>query len=159
MAMSRRPVRSGLVLGLAALAGASAALAYAELTTTEATTDTSQPPGRSTPSTRPPSKKERDNRILLSHRESLRLVAWAMAFRRCLAKRGVEVGKPVAHAKQIDLELLAPGSPEELAPKTTGCGDSLGEPPRRSSLQFRPGKLVLYLPKQCLLDPKVTADA
>jgi hypothetical protein len=67
------------------------------------------------------------------------------------------VGEAVAYAKQIDLEIRSAGSAAELSPTITGCGDSLGEPPRRSSLQFRPGKLVLYLPRQCLLDPKVRA--
>jgi hypothetical protein len=37
------------------------------------------------------------------------------------------------------------------------CGEELGDPPTSSSLQVRPSddRIVLYLPKQCLLDPKV----
>jgi hypothetical protein len=154
MEMSRKK-RMGFGLVLAVLAGIAAALALIQLRGPEAKSGTPQTPVESSPSTRPPSGKDLDNRILLSRRESLRLVSWARALRACLANRGVEVANPVAYAKQIDLQLRSAGSPAELSPTITGCGDSLGTPPRRSSLQFRPGKLVLYLPKQCLLDPKV----
>jgi hypothetical protein len=148
-------LRGALVLG--ALVVALAAGAFAQLIATEAQSNAPQRPALNDPSTHPPSGKQRDNRILLSHRESLRLVSWARALRTCLATRGVEVGEPVAYAKQIDLQIRSAGSAAELSPTITGCGDSLGEPPRRSSLQFRPGKLVLYLSRQCLLDPKVRA--
>jgi hypothetical protein len=151
MKKSRRTVRLALAFVLAAITGTAVALVLARETKTPLRT------AASAPSTRPPSGKQLDNRILLSHRESLRLVAWAKALRACLAQRGIDVGEPVAYAKQIDLKLHSAGSPAQLMPTITGCGDSLGEPPRRSSLQFRPGKLVLYLPKQCLLDPKVRA--
>lgn len=113
----------------------------------------------SPPSTRRLSRAQGDNRYLLSEGESQRLVTWARKFRACLGERGLRVGEPVAYAKQIELRLYSAGRPEELVPTTTACGDSLGEPPRRSSLQFRPGKLVLYLPKRCLLDPKVRSSA
>ena len=38
------------------------------------------------------------------------------------------------------------------------CGDAQGGPPARSSLQFRGYSILLYLPKQCLLDPKVLSS-
>jgi hypothetical protein len=95
------------------------------------------------------------NQIRLSHAESLRLVSWAERLRSCMARRGVVLGAPVAHPKEIDLALVrAPGRPTLLR-KVAACGDGLGEPPRRSSLQLRPGRLVLYLPRQCLLDKKI----
>jgi hypothetical protein len=97
-----------------------------------------------------------DNRIQLSQAESLRLVGWARRFRTCMERRGVALGEPVAHPKEIDLAVEQGPAGAALARKTFACGDELGEPPHRSSLQLRPGKLVLYLPRQCLLDPKVT---
>jgi len=98
-----------------------------------------------------------DNRFRLSRAESQRLVDWAERFRSCMTGRGVVLGAPVAHPKQIDLALVrAPGQPTLLR-EVAACGDGLGEPPRRSSLQLRPGKLVLYLPKQCLLDKTVVS--
>jgi hypothetical protein len=96
-----------------------------------------------------------DNRFRLSRAESLRLVDWAARFRSCMGRRGVVLGPPVAHAKEIDLAFVrVPGQPVLLR-EVAVCGDGLGEPPRRSSLQLRPGKLVLYLPKQCLVDKTV----
>jgi hypothetical protein len=98
-----------------------------------------------------------DNRFRLNRAESLRLVDWAERFRSCMGRRGVALGAPVAHPKEIDLALVrAPGRPALLM-DVVACGDALGEPPRRSSLQLRPGKLVLYLPKQCLLDKTVVS--
>jgi hypothetical protein len=134
----------GLAIVLAALIGTAVALAFARWSESDSENDAR--------ASRP---QQVDNRIQLSHGESLRLVSWAKELRACLDRRGIQVGEPVAYAKQIDLKLHTKGSPEELSPTITGCGDRLGEPPRRSSLQFRPGKLVLYLPRQCLLDPKV----
>jgi hypothetical protein len=96
-----------------------------------------------------------DNRFRLSHAESLRLVGWAERFRSCMGGRGIVLGAPVAHPKQIDLAYVRVPGQATLLREVATCGDGLGEPPRRSSLQLRPGKLVLYLPKQCLLDKRV----
>jgi hypothetical protein len=96
-----------------------------------------------------------DNRFRLSRAESLRLVDWAARFRSCMARRGVVLGPPVAHPKEIDLALVRAPGRAALLRDVPACGDALGEPPRRSSLQLRPGKLVLYLPKQCLVDKTV----
>ena len=95
------------------------------------------------------------NQIRLSHAESVRLVDWAARFRRCMGDRGVVLARPVAHAKEIDLVITRGPTGTTLRRSVFACGDALGEPPRSSSLQLRPGKLVLYLPRQCLLDKKV----
>jgi hypothetical protein len=147
----RRRIGFGLALVVAALGGAAAGLAFAR----DPASDAASSPAATKSLTRPATGTQADNRIELSHRESVRLVTWARDLRACLAKRGIDLGAPIVHAKQIDLPLETSGSFEELAPRISTCGDGLGEPPRRSSLQFRPGKLILYLPKQCLLDPKV----
>ena len=96
-----------------------------------------------------------DNRFRLSRAESLRLVDWAERFRSCMDRRGIVLGAPVAHPKEIDLALVRAPARPALLRDVPACGDALGEPPRRSSLQLRPGKLVLYLPKQCLVDKTV----
>ena len=96
-----------------------------------------------------------DNRFRLSRAESLRLVDWAARFRSCMSRRGVVLGASVAHPKQIDLALVRAPKQPVLLREVPVCGDGLGGPPRRSSLQLRPGKLVLYLPKQCLVDKTV----
>jgi hypothetical protein len=98
-----------------------------------------------------------DNQFRLSRAESLRLVDWAARFRACMGRRGVVLGAPVAHPKEIDLALVRSPKQPTLLRDVPACGDGLGGPPRRSSLQLRPGKLVLYLPKQCLLDKTVVS--
>jgi len=98
-----------------------------------------------------------DNRFRLSQAESQRLVDWATRFRSCMARRGVVLGAPVAHPKEIDLAIVRAPARSVLLRDVPSCGDELGEPPRRSSLQLRPGKLVLYLPKQCLLDKRIVS--
>jgi hypothetical protein len=96
-----------------------------------------------------------DNQIRLSHAESVRLVDWAARFRSCMAHRGVVLAAPVAHEKEIDLAIVRAPGQAALMRSVPTCGDALGEPPRRSSLQLRPGKLILYLPRRCLLDKRV----
>jgi hypothetical protein len=98
-----------------------------------------------------------DNRFRLSRAESLRLLDWADRFRSCAGRRGVVLGAPVAHPKEIDLAIVRAPARKVFETRLFACGDALGEPPRRSSLQLRPGKLVLYLPKQCLLDKTVVS--
>ena len=137
--------RTALLFAAAAAIGVGAAAALI------ATRDDTPVPRQASPGKATPV----DNRFRLSRAESERLVDWAARFRSCMARRGVVLGKPVAHPKQIDLAIIrAPARPALLRSVPT-CGDALGEPPRRSSLQLRPGKLVLYLPKQCLLDKTV----
>ena len=97
------------------------------------------------------------NQIRLSRAESVRLVDWARRFRGCMKGRGVALAQPVAHAKEIDLVIRRGPAGLGLARLVVACGDALGEPPRNSSLQVRPGRLVLYLPRQCLLDKKVAS--
>jgi hypothetical protein len=74
-----------------------------------------------------------------------------------MARRGVVLGAPVAHPKEIDIAIVRAPARPALDKSVFTCGDALGEPPRRSSLQLHPGRLVLYLPKQCLLDKTVVS--
>src|SRR4051794_37357990 len=97
------------------------------------------------------------NQVVLTPRQSQRLVAWSLALRSCLVKNGIEVGKPDVTRKQITLAVVGAGSDGAVARLTIRCGESLGNPPSSSSLQTFPGRLVLYVPKQCLLDDKVAA--
>jgi len=95
------------------------------------------------------------NQIRLSQAESLRLVDWAERLRACVSHRGVVLGAPVPHETEIDLAIRRGPTGLELLRRVVACGDALGEPPRKSSLQLRGRRLVLYLPKQCLLDKRV----
>jgi hypothetical protein len=95
------------------------------------------------------------NQIRLSHAESVRLVDWAARFRACMGRRGVVLGPPVPHETEIDLAIRRGPTEHALLRLVPACGDALGGPPRKSSLQVRARRLVLFLPKRCLLDKKV----
>jgi hypothetical protein len=100
----------------------------------------------------------RSNQRRLSRAQSLQLVAWATKFRACEAAAGIELGPLQTDETQIAMKLPASVDVQELLRKMVVCGDRLGGPPRKSSLQYQPGKVILYLPKQCLLDKKVAAS-
>jgi hypothetical protein len=95
------------------------------------------------------------NQIRLSHAESVRLVDWAERLRACVSHRGVVLGAPVPHETEIDMAIRRGPTGQALLMRVVACGDALGEPPRKSSLQLRGRKYVLYLPKRCLLDKRV----
>jgi hypothetical protein len=93
------------------------------------------------------------NYRVLTAAQSRTLVRYATRVHRCV---GGEVARPVATATRITMR--APGhSARELLRLLVGCDASVGPPPPKASLQARPGEIVLYLPKQCLLDPAEVA--
>jgi hypothetical protein len=99
-----------------------------------------------------------DNQIRLTVAESSRLVAWAETFRSCMLTEGIALGPLEKSETQIRMALPAHINVERLLAHTENCGEAQGGPPHRSSLQYRPGEIVLYLPKRCLLDEKVAAS-
>ena len=92
------------------------------------------------------------NYRVLSKTESRVLVRYAERVYRCVVARGAKVGAPVASSTRIRMaaETL---SADELLRYLTACDPEVGPPPPRSSLQARNGQILVYLPKQCLLDP------
>jgi hypothetical protein len=98
------------------------------------------------------------NQIRLTAGESMRLVGWAETFRACMVGRGIALGPLEKSETQIRLGLPASLSVKRVVAETNVCGEDQGGPPHRSSLQYRPGEIVLYLPKRCLLDEKVAAS-
>jgi hypothetical protein len=98
------------------------------------------------------------NQFRLTAAQSARLVAWAETFRSCVLGKGIALGALEKSETQIRMALSPSVDVDDLLAKTTTCGDRQGGPPHRSSLQYRPGEIVLYLPKQCLLDKKVAAS-
>jgi hypothetical protein len=95
------------------------------------------------------------NQRVLSAAESEHLVAWSRSFRSCLVERGFAIGRPQPMHTRIELTVTHAPSFQDLIQAGVKCGDSLGGPPPRSSLQTFKDTIVLYLPKQCLLDQKV----
>jgi hypothetical protein len=97
------------------------------------------------------------NERVLSAADSERLVSWLRRFRSCLARRGIETGALVVTRRELSLPVKTHLPAATLLSRSVPCGEALGDPPTDSSLQARPGesRIVLYLPKRCLLDPKV----
>jgi hypothetical protein len=96
----------------------------------------------------------------LNRAQSRRLVEFATAFRSCMDDRGIEITPPKAEVTKIVMRVETTPITAAIRASTIACGDSLGGPPTGSALQTprgHPGLLVLYLPKQCLLDPTVTS--
>jgi hypothetical protein len=98
------------------------------------------------------------NQIRLTAAESSRLVSWAETFRACMLENGAALGPLEKSETQIRMALPANVDVEDVVAKTGRCGERQGGPPHRASLQYRPGEIVLYLPKQCLLDKKVASS-
>ena len=97
----------------------------------------------------------RSNQTVLSVRESQRLVDWSVALRSCLVRRGIDVGPLSVTRRQIALTLADAGPHRRVVLAALACGEALGGPPASSSLQTFPGRIVLYVPKQCLIDKQV----
>jgi hypothetical protein len=100
----------------------------------------------------------RANQRVLTPEQSRRLVDFANDLRSCLARSEVEIARPHATRTRIDLTYEQSVDLESLVNLVIRCGDGLGGPPPRSSLQTFPTRIVIYVPKQCLLDEKVASE-
>ena len=98
------------------------------------------------------------NRRVLTAEQTRRLVRYAEALHGCLRKRGVDVFEPARDSRAITIRAAEPVGLERLVTRATSCAEPLGDPPTPSSLQVVDARtIVLSVPKQCLLDPKVEA--
>lgn len=102
------------------------------------------------------------NYRVLTVAQTTRLLDFANAFRACMSRRGVEIGKPEPLNTKIELAVSSGAGREMLARLAVACGEALGGPPPGASLQTVQEEgpaIVVYLPKQCLLDLKVVRQA
>jgi len=85
-------------------------------------------------------------------------VRYATALHACLTRSGADVAAPKKTSRAITLESARAVGVERLAAAAISCAAHLGDPPKPSSLQAIDARtIVLSVPKQCLLDPKVKA--
>ena len=141
-------MRRGLVLLLVAGLLASAALAAVYALR-------SGPAGTDAPSLQ---VLAAENYRTLTKSESRSLVRYAAAIHRCVAAEAKGIAPPVASATRIVMQ--APNrSAHELMELLTTCAGTVGPPPPKASLQARDGLILVYVPKQCLLDPTELGDA
>jgi hypothetical protein len=116
---------------------------------TEASPDTS----------RPGSATLGSNQRTLSPGQSRTLVRWFGRLRGCLVAHAVPAGAIRVSARQLTLPVDRELERQQVLNRMFACDRRVGGPPHQSSLQAFDGRLVLYLPKQCLLDEKVLADS
>lgn len=96
------------------------------------------------------------NRRVFTGEQTRRLVRYATALHECLRARGVGVAAPAKDPRAITIEAEKAIGLGRLVTLVTACAERLGDPPRPSSLQAVDARtIVLTVPKQCLLDPKV----
>ena len=98
------------------------------------------------------------NQLVLTHRQSVRLVSYATAMRTCLVRSGVVVARPHVTRKLISLAVSGAGSVREVVTAGLACAKRVGDPPAYASLQTFADRIVLYSPKQCLIDKKVATE-
>ena len=91
------------------------------------------------------------NELVLSARDSQRLVSYASHVRECLARSGVRMGTLPVTPKLIAFAVRDGRSPRSIVDGAIICTRAVG-PPRGASLQAFADRVVLYVPKQCLLD-------
>jgi len=102
----------------------------------------------------PPTLAERvaKNYRVLSKSESRTLVRYAQRVHSCVVAHGADVAAPVASSTRITMS--APNQTAMgLLRFLERCDPEVGPPPPKASLQARRGQVLVYLPKQCLLDP------
>jgi hypothetical protein len=106
----------------------------------------------------PTESQEDSNERQLTRAQSLHLVSWAQTFRSCMVSRGAPLGPLEKSTTHIKMELPDSVTFKDVQADTEACAERQGGPPRKSSLQYRPGEIIFYLPKQCLLDAKIAAS-
>ena len=97
------------------------------------------------------------NELVLTRKQSERLVAYATAMRTCLVRSGVDVAPLRASRKLITLPVRGAGTTREVMSAGLACAERIGDPPTYASLQTFVDRVVLYSSKQCLIDKKVVA--
>jgi hypothetical protein len=95
------------------------------------------------------------NQQVLTRKQSEHLVSYATALRTCLVESGTDVARLHATRKLLTLPVRGAGTTREVMSAGLACAARIGDPPRHASLQTFADRIVLYSPKQCLLDGKV----
>ena len=88
----------------------------------------------------------------LSPSLSHRLVLYAQAEYRCLAKSGVNITKPTPSPTRITMR-VPHKTAREIVHLQMQCDPEVGPPPAKATLQARMEQILVYLPKWCLLHP------
>lgn len=98
------------------------------------------------------------NERTLTHAQSVHLVRWATTYRSCMGDHGWALGALTKTPTRLSMTVPKGAKIPTLLDESLTCAEAQGGPPAKSSLQYRAGNILLYLPKQCLLDPKVLSS-
>lgn len=101
------------------------------------------------------------NYRVLTRAQTTRLLHFANGFHACLSERGLEIGTPEPLDTRIEFPVPSDANRQRLVRLAVACADGLAGPPSGATLQAvgqGGSAVVLYLPKQCLLDPKVVVE-
>jgi hypothetical protein len=116
-----------------------------------------QAPSAASPAGVAPSSSSSNERTL-THAQSVHLVQWATTWKRCMSDHGWALGQLTKAPTRLSMAVPEDAELMAVMHDSVACGDAQGGPPSKSSLQFRARTILLYLPKQCLLDPKVVSS-
>jgi hypothetical protein len=106
------------------------------------------------PRAQPPSPLPEGNLRILTPAQTRRLFRYAEAVHACLVRNGVDTVAPVARRRTITVRSRRAVGLDRLVRIVGSC--ALGDPPTWASLQAVDARtMVLSVPKQCLLNPKV----
>jgi hypothetical protein len=105
------------------------------------------------------SDEAQSNYRILGARETARLMTYARSVWRCAVAHGLRLEAPRPTRTRIDLQPVGRWSPDAVVETLAECEPETGPPPPKSSLVAEKTRLVVYIPKRCLLDPKVAANA
>jgi hypothetical protein len=94
------------------------------------------------------------NYKVLTPDKTRRLLRYADAAYACLSKE-LDIGEPRSLRTKIVMALPTGATPASVAQLSLKCAETIGDPPKDTSFQVRGHAVILYLPKFCLLDPKV----
>jgi hypothetical protein len=75
-----------------------------------------------------------------------------------MISEGASLGPLERSETQIRMEVPASVAVSDLLEETTSVASAKAASPHRSSVQYRPGEIIIYLPKRGLLDKKVVAS-
>jgi hypothetical protein len=117
----------------------------------------SRPAAATTPSNDSQSQLVAANYKVLTPSRTRRLLTYADAAYGCLSKV-IHVTEPRAERTKIVMTLPASSSPAAALQAILMCSAKIGDPPTDSSFQVRGHKVLLYLPKYCILDKKVAGS-
>ena len=101
----------------------------------------------------------RGNYRILTARETTTLLQFARSVQRCAVAQGLRLEAPKVSRTRIELLPVGHWSLHAAVVAIGACEPKTGPPPAKSSLVANRSGITVFVPKRCLLDPKVAKHA